>query len=520
MGDVAQGERKAPSLTGRFAAAIALTIGFYTLALLFAAALIGLPVYGWLEAGRGNLWVTITCLFLGGSILFAIFPRRLRFQPPGVRVDHGSQPQLLQLIAEEAKAMKEKEPDEVYATMEVNAAVTEVGRGRRVMIVGIPMLHLLSERGFRGVIAHELGHYRGGDTRLGPVIYRTREAIGRTIEQLSDDDGDDGWAQAIIRQPFIWYGRAFMRITSAISRREEFAADACAVERAGRDAHVEALRRIHAFAPAFDAYWQQDVVPALSSGTRPPLAEGFSRFAGTESVQQTAERLVEQELAEGRTHPYDSHPSLAERIAAVERFPAGQADDSPQAISLIEDPQELEAAQVEFLFGAEARAQLERIAWEDAGDRIYVPGYEGLVREYAWLVEDVTFASLPATATRLHHTGDELRRRVDDLSSDDAPELAAAVFGAAAVLALRHHGWSVEALPGHPVLCHRGEAAVAPHAMIAAMRDPVSFDRAQYDADLEEHGIAGIALADGVPADAAPASNGAGEARPAAAGAS
>lgn len=63
------------------------------------------------------------------------------------------------------------------------------------MIVGIPLLHLLSERGFRGVIAHELGHYRGGDTRLGPWIYRTREAIGRTIAQLSDEDGDDGWAR-------------------------------------------------------------------------------------------------------------------------------------------------------------------------------------------------------------------------------------------------------------------------------------------------------------------------------------
>ena len=41
MGDVAQGERKAPSLAGRFAAAIALTIGFYTLALALSAALIG-----------------------------------------------------------------------------------------------------------------------------------------------------------------------------------------------------------------------------------------------------------------------------------------------------------------------------------------------------------------------------------------------------------------------------------------------------------------------------------------------
>ena len=49
------------------------------------------------------------------------------------------------------------------------------------MIVGLPLLHLVSERGLRAVIAHEFGHYAGGDTKLGPWIHRTRAAIGRTI---------------------------------------------------------------------------------------------------------------------------------------------------------------------------------------------------------------------------------------------------------------------------------------------------------------------------------------------------
>lgn len=126
MGDDGRrGERKAPSLKGRFAAAIALTIGFYTLALALAGALVGGPLYAFFSAGRIN-FITISAFILGASILWAIFPRRMRFQPPGVLIDHDSQPRLLSLIAEEAKAMKEKEPDEVYATMEVNAAVTEV----------------------------------------------------------------------------------------------------------------------------------------------------------------------------------------------------------------------------------------------------------------------------------------------------------------------------------------------------------------------------------------------------------
>ena len=78
-------------------------------------------------------------------------------------------------------------PDDVYLTLEANAAVTQASRSRRVLIIGVPLLHILSERELRGVIAHEFGHYSGGDTKLGPWIFRTRETIIRTVQQLSDD---------------------------------------------------------------------------------------------------------------------------------------------------------------------------------------------------------------------------------------------------------------------------------------------------------------------------------------------
>ena len=72
-------------------------------------------------------------------------------------------------------------------TFEANAGVLELGRRRRVMFVGLPLLQLITERGLRAVIAHEYGHYAGGDTRLGPWIHRTRETVLRTIAHLSDD---------------------------------------------------------------------------------------------------------------------------------------------------------------------------------------------------------------------------------------------------------------------------------------------------------------------------------------------
>ncbi len=314
-----------PSLKGRFAAAIALTIGFYALALTMAAGLLAVAILPWALGGGGNLWVTLTGLVLGVSILIAIFPRRERFQPPGVRLTDAGQPRLMSLIDEEARACGERAPDEVYATFEVNAAVLEAGRRRRVMIVGLPLLQLVTERGLRGVVAHEFGHYAGGDTRLGPWIYRTREAIVRTVSHLSDDDGDEGWTQRAVRLPFIWYAKAFLRITNAISRRQEFAADALAAQRAGRDVHVETLRRIHAYGPAFDAYWANEVVPVLEAGRRPPIGDGFTAFIHSEAVERAATEQLERELTEVVTDPYDSHPSLAERVARRAGLPGRRA---------------------------------------------------------------------------------------------------------------------------------------------------------------------------------------------------
>ena len=130
---------------------------------------------------------------------------------------------------------------------------------------------------------------------------------------------------------------------------------------------------------------------------------------------------------------------------------------------------------------------------------MYARTYEGLAGEYPWILEGVTFASLPDTAARLDWLGDELHRRVDDLPADEAPELAAAVLGSAGVLALRRHGWTVQALPGEPVLCRRGDVGLSPHLMVAGMRDRTTFDRERYDREIEQEGIGDIALADGVP---------------------
>jgi heat shock protein HtpX len=451
----AVGARRAPSLWGRFAAAVALTVGFYVLAVAIASALIGLPIYGWVTAGRGNIWITIFGLVTGVSILAAIVPRRLPFSPPGPRISPADQPRLMAAVEEVARSTGQAMPDETYVTLEANAAVTEVSNGlrrgrRRVLIVGLPLLHLLSERELRGVVAHEFGHYGGGDTRLGPWIWRTRETIERTVALLTDDE-DDSWSQRAVRAPFIWYGKAFLRITSAISRPQEFAADAVAAREVGRDAHVEALRRVHAFAPGFDAYWDHEVAPVLSSGYRPPVLAGFAGFAANERIQRIAAAHLEQELQEARADAYDSHPTLPERIAAVAGCAAGPPDDSPPADSLIDGPEALEAAAIAASCGAEAAA-LPPVRWEDVAERVWLANCRHVVGSRRGALEGRTAGEL------------------GELAADPArPANTDELLSASLALAMVGAGWRAEGLPGDPLSVVRGDERVAPVEVVAAL---------------------------------------------------
>jgi len=68
-------------------------------------------------------------------------------------------------------------PAEVYLIAEANAWVIDRGGimgcgSRRVMGLGLPLLQVLSVYQLRAVLAHEFGHFHGGDTKLGPWVYK------------------------------------------------------------------------------------------------------------------------------------------------------------------------------------------------------------------------------------------------------------------------------------------------------------------------------------------------------------
>jgi Zn-dependent protease with chaperone function len=265
-------------------------------------------------------------------------------------------------------------PSEVYLLGgEVNAWVAQRGGmmaigSRRVMALGLPLLESVTVPQLRAIIAHEFGHYHGSDTKLGPWIYKTRQAIVRTVNNLARSGSS-------FHKPFLWYGNFFLRVTQSISRAQELAADALSARVAGARTTMTALMAVERAGAAFGAYWSSEVMPVLLEGFRPPIAAGLTRFLGADDVVTSLQKHVDTALSEGKSDAYDSHPPLRERLAALEPL-AGDtsAEEGPMASTLLRDLDKLESEYLRSIFVDPSKAAaLQSIDWRETGTRVYLP---------------------------------------------------------------------------------------------------------------------------------------------------
>jgi Zn-dependent protease with chaperone function len=437
------------SLRSRAVLAVALTIGFYALALGLIAGLIAVL---FIPNVPGRVFGF--CLIGAAVIAISIVPWPRRFVPPGPMLNPAGQPRLFAELQGVANAVGEAMPAEVYVTPEMNAGVFQRGR-RRVMVLGLPLMQIMSVAEMRAVIAHEFGHYHGGDTRLGPWIYRTREAIERALSLASRQS-------ALLQLPFLWYGRIFMRVTQAVSRRQELSADELAARTVGAKPMINGLRALARGSIAWSGYWREEVVPLIEAGFQPPVTEGFARFLAEPGVAEKVDKAAEKLLAESKSDPYDSHPPDAERIAALTALPPGpDVDEGPPAITLVNGLEAIEPTILAGMLNAGIRLQL--ISWEQSGAAALMPGLRSRVARQAAQISGFTVGWLPELLKHADRLGQaEASAAKLKLAPAETRSLGVGFAGAALATALAQNGWTAESLPGRPVTMRRGEAVLRP----------------------------------------------------------
>lgn len=325
---------------------LALLCGCYLIPLAIIGALLAIDVVAVVQARL----TAIKLMILTAPVVFALLRALISVTRSrgdtdiGVAVTAADQPRLIGMVHALAAQVGTRPPAEVRLVLDANAAVAERTRmlglraGFRRMYIGVPLLAGLTEPQLLAVLAHELGHYSHRDTWFAAATYRGRLAVLGSIARL---DGKQ-FFQRVLRAVFVRYTKLYLRVTLEVCRRQELAADAMAARAAGAAATVAALRAIPALEMAWEVFieryatlgWRAGFLPArIGAGFRALLADPAWRD------QLDADR------PEDQPSPYDTHPPVGFRIAAVENlhrspFPEPTRVDRP-AMSQLVDPEAL-----------------------------------------------------------------------------------------------------------------------------------------------------------------------------------
>lgn len=483
------------SLAGRAVVALLLLVGFYALALAIAGVLL-LLVYLMVTSGsRIPLKLLLIAVVAAVMILWSIVPRPDQFVAPGPRLLPERHPRLFAVLRKVAEATGQPMPVEVYLVPDLNAWVSSRGGvmglgSRRIMGLGLPLLQLLRIAELEAVLAHEFGHYHGGDVKLGPWIYKTRAAIGRTIVTLRQAES------TVMHLPFEWYGSMFLRVTHGISRHQEFQADALAARVVGPAPLIDGLKRIHGGALAYDAYLHGELAPVLQAGFRPPVAEGFRRFVSAKRLAEKIDEAVAEEIRSGQTDPFDTHPALSERIAALQDLPTVRIDEGAEApaISLLEDLPAVERELLGYLLVDPSKVLGgEVIEWSDVGRRVYAGLSRETAEQHAESFKGLTAGTIPGDIQVLAWHANKALPQLATKPAGERAQIAGQLLAQILVHRLVEAGWTLEALPGEPVVAVRDEQRFTPAPLLMQLARG-EIDQAAWRAECERHGIADLAL--------------------------
>jgi Zn-dependent protease with chaperone function len=312
---------RAQSLLLRSCIALALLAGLPLLAIVVAIAAIAVNVVVYRSG-----WVIIPLMLAAlvavaavGRVLLAL-ARRPSVCNGEVEVLRELEPDLHALVADVARATSTRVPPRIVVIGDMNAYVREETRlvglipGRRTMAIGSPLFDILSLQELRAVVAHELGHFAGGDTRLGSVIGRTRAA---TVDAVASTGGVTG-------ELFRVYLAFQLRISGGVSRHQEVVADHLMIRASSAAAASSALVKAEAAGAVFRRYLSLYVEPVVQSGMVPDIPGGFRCYVMSDSVQDALRSWVPQVVAR---HEYDTHPPLVDRLAAIRRIPTTHTAD-------------------------------------------------------------------------------------------------------------------------------------------------------------------------------------------------
>jgi Zn-dependent protease with chaperone function len=315
-----------------------LIAGFYlysVVALLLATVIgLGLAILVVLVLRHAGLSGHLLAAFGGVSYAFAV---SLRLRKDGmvhrIPLSREDGPELWSLIEDLARRIDVVTPDELVLTNGVDAWVqlvdVEGGRKRTRLGLGFDLMGGLTAGQVRAVLAHEMAHAkyvkRGYLGFLMKGLART-EQCSATLTEIARDD-ENGWLPRNIASLMGMVPRLVAkvggRLVASCSRYDEFLADRVAAEICGGSEVAQALLTTHVLSePAEKLSWRERLLhlerePGYTSWLQDQL-----RFVNEEDREKAEAAALEAE----NHNELSTHPSLSDRILALDSIPAAEMD--------------------------------------------------------------------------------------------------------------------------------------------------------------------------------------------------
>ena len=296
--------------------------GYAYLALILAVFALVAVVLGWGLVARRPL-IAIIAVFLGLPLTFTMASamRALWFRrpgPEGVPLARAAAPALYDRVEGLRVQLGAPRVHAIVVSTRCNASAVRVPRlglffPRNVLVLGYPLFFALRPEELDAVIVHELAHLSGGHGWVSAWVYRTRLSWYRMMDALS--------SRGVMPLYVLWIHRTYLprlrACSAAIARDQERFADRRAAEVAGEPATAAALVALEVGGALIGRRYWPRVHERVLDEPEPPRPFAAMREELVPCMEESSAEPLRAELAATAAADDDTHPSLAERLAAV-----------------------------------------------------------------------------------------------------------------------------------------------------------------------------------------------------------
>ena len=305
----------------RFRVALHLVLGYAMfLSAVFVAVLISLFAVFAVLAGR-QIWLIGAALGSLASGIALLQSLNVDIPPPkGIPILREDAPQLHAVVAKLTSETNAPRIDSILLIPEANACITSryvnglYGKASTTLLLGLPLLQLLSPADFSALLHHEFAHSSGGHGHTATWTARAWESW----TQLPLIEKEMGFSARLILPPiFRWFVPRLTAYCAVLSRVHEFAADQYALKHSKDSSPDEVLARVALANKFLERRFWPGIWKGARDSRRTP-AEVFSR------LHELAETVSRKDLCawgraalQDKSRALDSHPDLRTRLKAL-----------------------------------------------------------------------------------------------------------------------------------------------------------------------------------------------------------